>query len=299
MIDNKIMESIHEAAYNYSGLGLPLYAPVSNLERFTPDVLASYQAAFFTPKRLVVSGVGVEHQKLVELTNDLFGHLSSKGAQEVPKTPSVYTGGEIRLHRRDADSTTQFAIAFETSSWLDKDLVPMCVLNTLMGGGGSFSAGGPGKGMFSRLYTNVLNKYEWAELCTSFNSIHTDSGLFGIYGNSVAEKSDAMVDVIVKELHRMSGPVDAAELNRAKSLLKSSVFMQLESRNFKLEDIGRQLMTYGKVQTQQELAQLIDSVQPEDIQRVAKRMLSTPPTIAAAGNLRYIPSYDKIAKQFK
>ena len=29
----------------------------------------------------------------------------------------------------------------------------------LMGGGGSFSAGGPGKGMFSRLYLNVLNRY--------------------------------------------------------------------------------------------------------------------------------------------
>lgn len=293
------MESIHEAAYNYSGLGLPLYAPVSNLERFTPEVLSAYQRAFFTPKRLVVSGVGVEHQKLVELTTDLFGHLNTKAGEEVPKTPSVYTGGEIRLHRRDADSTTQFAIAFETSSWLDKDLVPMCVLNTLMGGGGSFSAGGPGKGMFSRLYTNVLNKYDWAELCTSFNSIHTDSGLFGIYGNSVSEKSDAMVDVIIKELHRMAGPVDAAELSRAKSLLKSSVFMQLESRNFKLEDIGRQLMTYGKVQTQSELAALIDAVQPEDIQRVAKKMLSTPPTIAAAGNLRGVPSYDKIARQFK
>lgn len=29
----------------------------------------------------------------------------------------------------------------------------MTVLNTLLGGGGSFSAGGPGKGMYSRLYT--------------------------------------------------------------------------------------------------------------------------------------------------
>jgi len=32
-------------------------------------------------------------------------------------------------------------------------------LNVLMGGGESFSVGGPGKGMYSRLYTNVLNKY--------------------------------------------------------------------------------------------------------------------------------------------
>ena len=38
------------------------------------------------------------------------------------------------------------------------DFVASCVLNVLMGGGGSFSAGGPGKGMYTRLYTHVLNR---------------------------------------------------------------------------------------------------------------------------------------------
>lgn len=32
------------------------------------------------------------------------------------------------------------------------DLVPITLLQTLMGGGSMFSAGGPGKGMYSRLY---------------------------------------------------------------------------------------------------------------------------------------------------
>lgn len=41
------------------------------------------------------------------------------------------------------------------------DFVPSCVLNLMMGGGGSFSAGGPGKGMYTRLYRNVLNRYAY------------------------------------------------------------------------------------------------------------------------------------------
>jgi len=32
------------------------------------------------------------------------------------------------------------------------DVVVECVMDTLLGGGSSFSAGGPGKGMYSRLY---------------------------------------------------------------------------------------------------------------------------------------------------
>jgi hypothetical protein len=41
----------------------------------------------------------------------------------------------------------------------DKDFVSYCVLQSLLGGGGSFSAGGPGKGMYTRLYTDVMNRF--------------------------------------------------------------------------------------------------------------------------------------------
>lgn len=41
----------------------------------------------------------------------------------------------------------------------EDDFIPFAVLNMMMGGGGSFSAGGPGKGMFTRLYLNVLNRF--------------------------------------------------------------------------------------------------------------------------------------------
>ena len=37
-------------------------------------------------------------------------------------------------------------IGLESVSHQHKDFIPFCVLNMLIGGGGSFSAGGPGKG---------------------------------------------------------------------------------------------------------------------------------------------------------
>ena len=50
-------------------------------------------------------------------------------------------------------------LGLESCSHRDPDFIAFCVLNMLMGGGGSFSAGGPGKGMYTRLYLNVLNRY--------------------------------------------------------------------------------------------------------------------------------------------
>lgn len=49
-------------------------------------------------------------------------------------------------------------LGFQGSSVSDPDFVPFCVLQSLLGGGGSFSAGGPGKGMYTRLYVDVLYK---------------------------------------------------------------------------------------------------------------------------------------------
>ena len=37
---------------------------------------------------------------------------------------------------------------------------------------------------YSRLYNNILNKYDWAESASSFNAIYNDTAIFGIYGTS-------------------------------------------------------------------------------------------------------------------
>jgi len=58
-------------------------------------------------------------------------------------------------------------------------------LHLMLGGGASFSAGGPGKGLFSRLYTNVLNRYYWVQNATAFNVQYEDVGLFGVMGTYI------------------------------------------------------------------------------------------------------------------
>lgn len=299
MADAVIMESIHQAAYFNNTLGLPLVAPSANVPSFTGEAMKAYMDTYFTGDRMVVSGVGIEHSELVALVDKMFGYLPESGTAP-PRQPAQYTGGETRMHTRDsADGLTHFAVAFETASWNHKDLVPMCVLQMLMGGGGSFSAGGPGKGMYSRLYENVLNQYGWVDSANCFNSIFADSAIFGIYGTAKPEEAAHLVSILSQEATRMAGPVDPEELQRAKNALKSSVFMQLESRFLQLEDLGRQVITYGKVDTPEQIASLIDQVTAADITRVASDMLDTTPSVAAYGDLTYLPRYDAIAKAFK
>merc|ERR1711970_1261207 len=96
------------------------------------------------------------------------------------------------------DGLAHVVLGFQGPSWDDKELIPMCGLHTLMGGGGSFSAGGPGKGMYSRLYLNVLNQHHWVYNATAINSPYTDSGLFGVFGSSAGAMARDLVPMSLR-----------------------------------------------------------------------------------------------------
>ncbi|KAL4556021.1 hypothetical protein LXL04_038656 [Taraxacum kok-saghyz] len=66
---------------------------------------------------------------------------------------------------------------------------PFYFRQMLMGGGGSFSAGGPGKGMYSRLYLRVLNEYPDIHSFLAFNSIYNNTAIFGIQATTAILKS--------------------------------------------------------------------------------------------------------------
>ncbi|RPB01991.1 hypothetical protein L873DRAFT_1842135 [Choiromyces venosus 120613-1] len=196
--------------------------------------------------------------------------------------PSHYTGGAITLPPSDLPSHlptfTQLQIAFEGLPISDPDIYALATLQTLLGGGGSFSAGGPGKGMYSRLFTNVLNQHGWIESCVAFNHSYTDSGIFGIAASCHPGAGPHLADIILKELtgtftnFGFSG-LKSEEVDRAKKQLQSSLLMNLESRMVELEDLGRQVQVHGKKLSPLEMCREIEKLEVKDVTRVAKRVL--------------------------
>ena len=90
-------------------------------------------------------------------------------------------------------------------------------------------------------------------------------------------------------------PVERSELDRAKNMLKVNVLTQLESRLVLFEDIARQVATFGRRQTLQEMTAAVDAVTEEDILRIGRYMCAAPPSIAAHGeDLSRVPPYDQV-----
>lgn len=295
-------------------LGRPHFCTPESLPNLTARSVHAFRERHLInrPNGIVVSGSGIAHDALVELAEANFGHVlavssknddNSKGADDKDRTvPSVYTGGEFRLERPPnpnpaKEEFAHVAVAFEVGGWHSPDLVPTCVLQTLLGGGSSFSAGGPGKGMYSRLYREVLNRYQWAESCEAFTSFHTESGLFGMAGSAHPTKAGELTRALVEHFLKLEAElVTDEELDRARNMLRCNVLTQLESRLVLFEDIGRQILTYGKREDAATMCAKIDAVTKEDIQRVVQKAVRKPPTLSTVGmDIKNVPRVEEVA----
>ncbi|KAF2762621.1 mitochondrial processing peptidase alpha subunit [Pseudovirgaria hyperparasitica] len=199
--------------------------------------------------------------------------------------PSHYTGGFLALPtipppmNPNLPRLSHINLAFEALSIESPDIYALAILQILLGGGGSFSAGGPGKGMYSRLYTNVLNQNIWVENCVAFNNSYTDSGVFGISASCMPGQIREMLEVMCRELDALSHEhgykaLKAQEVQRAKNQLRSSLLMNLESRMVGLEDLGRQVQVHGRKVGVKEMCRKIEEVSIQDLRRVAREVFS-------------------------
>merc|ERR1719424_1280045 len=288
---------MHPAAYGaLAPLGKPFMVTPGGFGHVTSEVLSEFVAKEFVPAKMVVAAAGYDHDELVSLAKKHFGGLSGGAGGAALAAPGKYVGGETRVSAEEG--LTHFALAFEGVGWKSDKLVPLCVLNTLMGGGASFSAGGPGKGMYTRLYQNILNRYPMVQAASVFNAFYNETGLFGVYGAAPAESMGSLVAALCDEMKKMSAGISAEELDRAKNQLTSSLLMNLESRAVLFEDIGRQTLIYGERVTPETLCKQIAAVKAEDLTKLASTLLKTPPSVAVYGDTTSVPRYDLIAKQF-
>ncbi|KAF2357599.1 Peptidase M16 C-terminal [Trinorchestia longiramus] len=303
------------AAFRDNTVGLPKICPPENIMEIQIPKLMSYLQHHHNAQRLVVAGVGVEHDELVSFVDRYFKsgtavwdqqpHLLHPGSKKIGVDASIaqYTGG---VCKEDADLSNvslgvnplpelaHLVLGLESTHHQHPDFVTVCVLNVLMGGGGSFSAGGPGKGMYTRLYTNVLNKHHWIHNAVAYNHAYSDCGLFCVLASAHPSHLHELTGVLTKELVAMSTAVSADELQRAKTQLQSMVLMNLESRPVVFEDMARQVLATGDRKQPKYFIDLIRQVTLEDVHRVAAQMLTSKPSVAAYGSLDRLPSRQAI-----
>jgi len=278
--DDIIFDHFQAAAFPDQPLGRPVLGSEKLVRAMTRDTVLDYMRSHYSASNMVLSAAGrVDHDQLVEAADKAFSALPAHRRSRTK--PARYVGGEYR-EERDIEQVN-LLLGFQGIDYRDDDYYAASVLSTLLGGG-----------MSSRLFQEIREKRGLAYSIYSFTSSYAECGLFGVYAGCGEDEVAELVPVLCDEVTGVTGGIRPEELERARAQLKASILMSLESTSSRCELLARQKVIYGRPVPVAEVVAKVQAITAEDVVRVAKRLFSTVPTVAALGPLAKLESYDAI-----
>jgi processing peptidase subunit beta len=278
-----VFDLLHETAYPNSGLGRTILGPVENIKSISRANLESYIKTHYTGPRIVVAGAGaVEHGALSSLADAAFGSLPSARLAPAP-APPAFQGSQLTL-RNDDLGLAYLAIGFETGGWTHPHAFPLMVLQTLLGSWERTMGAGPNS---ASALCRLVGSKNLAHSMSCFNSTYTDTGLFGVYAVTDPTNVWELSSEILYEMVRLCHNVSDEEVARAKTQLKTHLLGGLDGTTAIFEDIGRQVLTYGRRMTPAEVVARVDAVDAAAVQAAARAYVDDKEVVTAGAGFCY------------
>jgi predicted Zn-dependent peptidase len=233
--------------------------------------------------RAVLSAAGnLDHDRIVAWAER---HLAELPAEAPPApAPGIYRGGR-RVEDR-ALQEVQLLLGFEGLAFRDGDLYAARLLAGILGGG-----------MASRLFQEVREAHGLCYAIHAFDWPFADSGIFGIHAAAGEADVGRLVSVVLDQLKRIDGGVQAAELARAKAQLRAALLMNLESPAGRAGQMARHVLIHGRPLDLEEIVERVESVSARQVGELARRIFATPPTVAGVGPAGALPEPEAITRQ--
>lgn len=284
--DDIIFDYLQETAFPGQPLGRTILGPAEKVRSFTADTLRGYLASNYAAENIVVCAVGnIEHETFVKMTESRWSGYKSKTDFRIE--PQVYKGGFF-IEKRDIEQA-HIVLGFQGFRYESEDYYPGIIFSTLFGGG-----------MSSRLFQEIREKRGLVYTVYSFANSHTQNGLFGIYAGTGKEELKELMPMVAEEIRKVCNEkVSAKELERAKTQLKASMLMGLESSSSSAEVLARQMLLFDRVIPVEEMVSRVEKVSLEDIQNAAIKIFASKPSYTLLGSIGdYLP-YDELEKQIR
>ena len=279
--DDLIFDYFQSVAFPDQALGRPVLGCPDVVGSMSRQAITEYMHKAYSSDRMVLAAAGnVDHDALVERTQALFGGRPSNGGIECEA--AWYAGGEQR-DSRDLEQL-HLVLGFAGVPYGDDDFYAATALSTLLGGG-----------MSSRLFQEIRERRGLVYSIYSFASYYADSGLFGIYAGTGASEAGELVEAICAEVRRLPGSLLESEICRTRNQLKAGTLMSLESTGSLCDQLGQQTLVFGAPIPLEEQVRRIEAVDSEAIARVAHRIFSGKPTVAAVGPSEQLPAFSDIS----
>jgi len=296
-------EALHATAFNGKNLGNPIICPTHNINNIKIDDIIQRMDSYYNPDRMALFGTNIHHDDLVQLADHFFGSFpEGTGSDEdiPPLEQSEYSGGDYQMHQRrfsKHESGTHSVLAFRGVPFYNDDVFALTVLKHILGESKSNNL----RNLHSWGTHGLLNNHIVKQIpksagvineASAFSINYSDDGLFGV---KFAGDSSAVGEAVFRSLDLLK---TIADKGVCEENLDRGIFKALFKYHSSLETsvgVHEANMSFPTLNVT-DIGGFIGSVTAEDVQRVAKNLLLSKPTLVSYGELANVPRLYDLTK---
>jgi predicted Zn-dependent peptidase len=267
------------AMFGAHPVGRPVIGSVESIEGMTRAQLHSFHVRRYTPERMIVAVAGnVDHDHIVALVKEYFGPRLVRGRKPVaPRKGTGRVPGQptLQVVNRDGEQTHLYLGVRAPGRHWDHRWA-LSVLNSALGGG-----------LSSRLFQQIRETRGLAYSVYSTVDTFSDSGALSVYAACLPERFDEVVRVATDVLGEVARDgITDGECRIAKGSLRGGLVLGLEDSASRMHRIGRSELNYGSHRTIENTLEQISAVTLDEVNAVARQLLSKPFGAAVLGPMR-------------
>jgi predicted Zn-dependent peptidase len=282
--DDVIFDWLQEDSYRNQPLGRTILGPTERVRAFSRDDLAAFVREHYGPGQMILAATGaVDHDKLVQAAEALFGHLEARTGANV--APATFTGGETRQVKQLEQA--HFALALESPGYRDDAIYTAQIYSSALGGG-----------MSSRLFQEIRENRGLCYTIFAQTGAYADTGTTTIYAGTSAGQIGDLAAITIDEMKRAAQDMSPEEVARARAQMKAGMLMGLESPSNRAERLARLVQIWDMVPSLEETVRRIDAVTTGDVRDFAEQIaVQAPVALALYGPIDQAPSLAQLQER--
>jgi len=239
-----------------------------------------YRKRYYGSNNIVVTvSGGITNKEVSKLSEKYLGSLQKTEKPKVTKFSPEKNKSEVLLSTQKREQA-HFILGFLAGKRGSKDRFAEEVLSTILG-----------KGMSSRLFTEVREKRGLAYSVKASREVYNETGYFEVYAGVDPKRIDEAIKVTLEQCNLLANkdlPISAKELKKAKEFLKGHIALGLEDTKAINSFFGVKELLLGKTETPKQVFELIDKVTIDEVVASAGRIFGS-----NKAKLAVIGPYDK------
>lgn len=255
------VELLNKMMFERTSLEHSIIGTEESIKGINRAKILNYFTENYQPENMVISIAGnIDERECIKLLKDYFGPFNSKSLEINKKNESknIYKfTNKLDYINKDIEQIN-LCIGMEGLPITSPKMEALMILNNIFGGS-----------LSSRLFQKIREDLGLAYSIETFPSSYKDTGILtlflGLHPSQILKSIKAIDDEIKNIKENL---ISREELEKSKEQLKGNYVLGMENTFNRMYEIGKSLLIFNRVFTQEEILNKIDSVDMEDIKEV-------------------------------